>query len=181
MEVLILYNWERKTISKQLYWKLVHSFIFTREELIADEIRSIRYGMSLTIPWVDLQLSAIIADELSSGPKDRSIGPSLSPKLLPHKLPHLRIVPLTLKDSGPLQETNNACWPYLRVQKAGKGMLFFLPFSIVLVRVLTWSCSFLITLSFMSNSSSRSYRNQKKQRHLLQSILICVLVTTSLT
>lgn len=50
IEVLILYNWERKRISKQLYWKLVHSFIFTGEELIAGEIRSVHYGMSLTIP-----------------------------------------------------------------------------------------------------------------------------------
>lgn len=51
-----------------------------------------------------------------------------------------------------------------------------LPFSIVLVRVLTWSCSLLIILSFMSNSSSRSCRNPKKQGLLLEASLALVLL-----
>lgn len=49
LEMLFLCNWERKRISKQLYLKLVHSFIFTRGELIADEVKSIHYRVSLTI------------------------------------------------------------------------------------------------------------------------------------
>lgn len=49
MEILILCNWERKRISKQLHLKLDHSFIFKRGELIAEEVKSIHYRVSLII------------------------------------------------------------------------------------------------------------------------------------